>query len=188
MSLSTAGRDLGRCAPGLGRPRWGPASRDRRRAGRVSRSGGCNTKGTGVIVSLSGAGRDFGRCAPGPGRPRCGPAAETVSETVPECCWAVSGAQSATGALFIASRAVRIGPTPRHPSPPPPPRHPAYPPSPPRPARPFRPPSHPQSRSLLPLVPAKKKVFCGQIPPPATNTLWIAARPPLLLLFGGDVL
>jgi len=50
-------------------------------------------------------------------------AAETVSGTVPECWLQVSGAQSATGALFIASRAVRIGPTPRHPSPPPGPRH-----------------------------------------------------------------
>jgi len=85
-----------------------------------------------------------------------------------------------------------------NPSPPPPPlpRHPACPPNPPGLSRPACPPRHPQSRLLLPfvppclnaLVPAKKIPFFGQIPPPATNTLWIAARPPLLLLFGGDVL
>jgi len=77
-------------------------------------------------------------------------AAERVSGTVPECCWQVSGAQSATGALFIASHAVRIGLTPRQswPPPPPPPRHPACPPNPPGPSRPSRPPR------LAPLPPS----------------------------------
>jgi len=113
-------------------------------------------------------------------------AAETVSGTVPDCCWQVSGAKSATGALFIASHAVRIGPTPRQssPPPPPPPRHPACPPNPPGLSRPARPPRHPQSRLLLSFVPFPKKNPIFRPNPPAGDEYLMdsgpAAPPPLV--------
>ena len=96
----------------------------------------------------------------------------------------------------LACGANRANASPPIATPRPPPRHPACSPSPHGPSRPSRPPRHPQSRLLLPFgpsrpnafVPSQKTTFFGQIPPPASNTLRIAARPPLLLLFGGDVL
>ena len=45
-------------------------------------------------------------------------------------------------------------------------------------------PSPPRARP----PPRKKSHFSAKMPPPASNTLWRADRPPLLLLFGGDVL